>query len=259
MSLGKEIQQQIGIGAVDSRVAEWVIGNLPLLDVFPLENPAPILRVDTDLAEIQGLGSLAFKEKLLMSGGFEGTYGHMKAIYDMHEVRTLTNSSIQLLLLLEPDSYAHFKGRAPIVPCDVRSILWANSGLVDGVVLLPEPADYSDSALMRDRYSRIQELLSPAIWCANIENPHMNEIITRGNPEYLNYIDLIRIFVHGAYPSTSFLHAALGLSLDTLIEDIRKEAARLSQFKGVDGFAQFFTQEEREGMIFEKFTQNLRF
>lgn len=131
-------------------------------------------------------------KKLVLSGGLEGTAGHVGAMKFAHETRTLMEEDpidgLPIFALLEPDSYIRKKGREPLATQQERAELWATSGLVDGVVLLP---DRDQDPSPARRYPKIHELLAPALWLTTDDNPAMVEILRRGLKTAIDIGDII--------------------------------------------------------------------
>lgn len=225
MGVRAEIESSIKDSWSDRDVANWVIKKLPLLQYGFTHSSCPVYGLSLD----QGLILLndsnfplsRFKEqdKIVMSGGFEGTEGHIKVIKEMFETRILTNRfSSPIVLMLEPDSYVQKqKGREPLVSLGQRISLWSTSGLVEAVFVLPEKPDGLSTSDFYDH--KIHELIQPATWCVNVENPHFFEIMNRGvsTPTY----DLIRLFVHHIEVHTSFLNSTRPLKKDEVKKELQ--------------------------------------
>jgi len=224
MSARTEVENYVVCGWRDFRVAEWVIKSLPLLEVAFSHPPCPIYTLSLDKGLLPkgkndcSLEDFRRKQKVVMSGGFEGTEGHMKAVSDMWEVRGLVGPLWQseVVLMLEPDSYiTRRKKRSPIVNVRQRQELWSTSGKVDAVIVLPEKsANLSDE----EYYQMIHKHIAPASWCANVENPSYFEIINRLQKQEV--WDLVRFFVHKPRPHASFLDMTRNLTLEEVGEQL---------------------------------------
>lgn len=185
--ISEQVKERIRDEWLDIGVADWVIRQLPLLDLAT--HPArPIL----SLSEVQPPPPLRSVKKLVLSGGLEGTAGHVGAMKFAHETRALMEEhpvdGLPIFALLEPDSYIKNKGREPLVTQEERAELWATSGLVDGVVLLP---DRDQDPSPARRYPKIHELLAPALWLTTGDNPAMVEILRRGLKTAIDIGDII--------------------------------------------------------------------
>lgn len=185
--ISEQVRERIRDEWADTAVANWVIEQLPLLDLAT--HPArPILQ----LSDVQPPPPLRSVKKLVLSGGLEGTAGHVAAMKFAHETRALMEDDsidgFPIFALLEPDSYIGKKGRKPLVTQPERAKLWATSGLVDGVVLLPDRDQDPSPAL---RYPKIHELLAPALWLTTGDNPAMVEILRRGLTTAIDIGDII--------------------------------------------------------------------
>jgi len=146
MNAKQEVEDYIHTNWLDRVVAQWVIRQLELLTRANISPTCPVYilslteglqRTDTQ----ESPDDFVHKPKLVTSGGYEGVRGHIRLINELHEIRALTTngpSELSIVLLLEPDSYIQNKGREPLVKLDQRAELWATSGLVDAVMLLPE-------------------------------------------------------------------------------------------------------------------------
>ncbi len=256
MGVRAEIESSITNNWSDKEVANWVIKKLPLLKLGFTHYPCPIYGVSLNNGLIplndtnSPLSRFKEKDKLVMSGGFEGTEGHIKVIKEMHETRILTNRfSSPIVLMLEPDSYVQKqKKREPLVNLSQRIALWSTSGLVEAVMVLPEKPDGLSSSDFYDH--KIHELIQPATWCVNIENPHFFKIMNRGNnePSY----DLVRLFVHHIEVHTSFLNLTSTLTkvevkekLNTYILEMIKNYRNT---ESPDEEAKIFMQRIAEGL-----------
>lgn len=225
MGVRAEIEGSIIDRWSDKDVASWVIKKLPLLRYGFTHSPCPVYGLsleqgliplnDTDFS----LDKFKEKDKIVMSGGFEGTEGHIKVVNEMYETRILTNkSSSPIVLMIEPDSYIQKqKKREPLVSLNQRIALWSTSGLVEAVMVLPEKPD--DLSVIDFYDHKIPELISPSTWCVNVENPYFFEIMNRGasSPTY----DLIKLFVHHIEVHTSFLNSTRLLKKDDVKEELQ--------------------------------------
>lgn len=82
--IGEQVKERIRDEWLDAEVANWVISQLPLLDLAT--KPAcPILSVP----EVKFLNQPSPIKRLVISGGLEGTTGHVKAFGSAQEARTL--------------------------------------------------------------------------------------------------------------------------------------------------------------------------
>ncbi|MGA2910670.1 MAG: hypothetical protein ABSE04_02600 [Candidatus Microgenomates bacterium] len=247
-----EIRDRIMSSWFDRRVARWVISRLPLLELAGTRPECSIFQIEgtvlqqTNPSKCDGSG-IVDRQKLVISGGFEGTKGHILALKEMHEVRILDNrlDGARVVLLLEPDSYIKkIKHREPLVALSQRVNLWATSGLVDAVFVAPE---LSDTENMPARYERIHKAISPALWCTNVENPHFKEIISRGDE--VSY-GLVRLFIHEPWPHISFLTGTREMSA----EDVRASLRRYIAGLVANGAGRFqiphnFSEDELEEIV----------
>ncbi len=205
----------------DLRVANWVINKLPLLELGNRFPPCPIytISISDGLSLSRNLPSniteFQSSKKLVISGGFEGTAGHMSAIKDMEEARIFTDGgSHKVVIMLEPDSYIRkFKEREPLMKLNERSFLWSTSSLVDAVILLPER---EQSMSKYDHYASIAKAISPATWCVNVENKHKQEILTRSVGK--EGVNLNGLFINKPEVHASFLHSTMNMDA-TQVED----------------------------------------
>lgn len=206
--ISEQVRERIRDEWLDIGVANWVIRQLPLLDLAT--HPArPIL----SLSEVQPPPPLRPVKKLVLSGGLEGTAGHVGAMRFAHETRALMEQhpidGLPLFALLESDSYIKNKGREPLVTQEERAELWATSGLVDGVVLLPDPSQHASP----DRRSpSIHQFIAPAFWLTTGDNPAMIEILKRGGSK--RGIDVGTIIPRSITPHASFLSETRSMSRD---------------------------------------------
>ena len=233
--INEQVKDRIRDEWLDPGVANWVISQLPLLDMAT--KPArPIL----SLSEIQSTNPLRQK-KLVLSGGLEGTTGHVKAFGFARETRALMGEypvdGLPIFALLEPDSFIEEKGRKPLVTQPERAQLWAESGLVDGVILLP---DRNQNTNPTNHYSTIHESIAPAFWLTTGDNSAMVEILKRGSPK--NGIDIGAIVPRTITPHASFLAETKSMEKDDAKEALFKHVALLYRQKFGDTFARFSVQ-----------------
>lgn len=216
MGARTEVEGDIYKNWIDQKVAEWVIKNLPLLEYAYKNDPCPIYELRLDSNPV-----LPETPKLVISGGFEGTKGHIAAIKDVWEYKALTqNPNTVVTLMLEQDSYIiNCKKRNPLVPLKQRIELWSTSGLVDFVFVLPNrPEDMSPSEF----YEKINQMISPATWCVNIENRNWQEVMYRGQTRKI--IDASRLFAVRPSIHTSFLSSTKNMDTQGVIERLRDYA-----------------------------------
>lgn len=205
MSVAEQVRDRIVSDWRNREVANWVIGNLTVLELGETHTQAPVLDLDWRQGPIQVAGmpdrDFLGSTKLVMSGGFEGNKGHISSVKYLHELRALyADDGMRITLLIEPDSYIRVrKDREPLVNQKERIHLWSTSGLVDAIIGLPEYQNVGDISL---RYKTIHRLIRPAMWCANIENPVHFEIVTRDRKDIL---DIGRIVEHPPEAHSSFL------------------------------------------------------
>jgi hypothetical protein len=207
MGIKQEVENNIAQNWKDKQVAKWVISKLPLLEIGFKHSECPVYSIDFEngLISKNGIGDpelFKSKPKLVMSGGFEGTRGHISVVGNMYETMSLSRKQNWMaVLLLEPDSYIHnMKKRKPLTTLSQRESLWKTSGMLDAIVLLP------DSSTIKDKtnfYFKINKLIGTAEWCASIENPAWKEIITRQGVQWC--LDASRIYGDELYIHSSFL------------------------------------------------------
>lgn len=194
-------------------VAHWVIEQLPLLTMTPATK-RPVWNVDVigNWEHVDGLmmNERTFRKspKVLLSGGLEGTKGHMSAVEQMYEHNWLVGATTSLIgLVLEPDSYIESKGRKPLLHQRERADLWAESGMVDMVITLPEfPTGFTDRT-----YQNLHRWLQPAVWMCSSRSPFMEQVITRDGTEA---IVLPRIIEEIVAPHGSFLASTQPMSVE---------------------------------------------
>jgi len=207
MGAAQEVKNQITANWRSRRVAHWVIDNLPLLEREDTHPPCPIYSVSRQSGLSFHATDFRHLPKFVLSGGIQGTGGHIDALNEMHEIRALKEDVGGVIaVMLEPDAYIQRKGALPIVNLSQRKRLWCTSGLVDAVILLPTRPERTNPA---DHYGRIHDFIKPAWWCTNVENPAWFGIIQRGDTRSF---DLIRLLKHAPKPHTSFLNSTRQLT-----------------------------------------------
>jgi hypothetical protein len=234
--IGEQIKARIRDEWLDTEVANWVISQLPLLDMA-IEPTRPIL----SLSEIQPPDLLRPSKKLVISGGLEGTTGHVKAMKFARETRALMreypDDELPIFALLEPDSFIEGKGRKPLATQLERTQLWAKSGLVDGIILLP---DRNQDTSPANHYSAIHESIAPALWLTTGDNSAMVEILKRGSSK--NGIDIGTIVPRIITPHASFLAKTKSMGKDDAKEALFEHVALLYRQKFGGTFARFSAQ-----------------
>lgn len=206
--LSSPIVERINNSWLDELVAIWVVAQLPLLNVDSSSPAAPILSINNDYTTDEDLPTLP---RILASGGFEGTKGHVSAAkYLQFEVNTLFYPNHNVTLLLEPDSYIRRKNRFPLVTQIERAHLWARSSLIDTVIMLPtQPIDVDQDT----HYQKINELLPNAKWCISGEHPFTKKVLLRNSSTVLELCKIIPTTVH---PHASFLYSTKNMTLNDL-------------------------------------------
>lgn len=231
----EQIKARIRDEWLDAEVASWVISQLPLLDLP--SNPA--CRI-LSLSEVQPPFPLQPEKKLVLAGGLEGTTGHVKAMKFARETRALMGEypvdGLPIFALLEPDSFIEGKGRKPFTTQPERAQLWAESGLVDRVILLP---NQDQDANPTRHYQIIHEFIAPALWLTTGENPAMIEILKRGSK---NGIDIGTIVPRTITPHASFLAKTKSMRKDDAKEALFEHVAFLYRQKFGSTFARFSVQ-----------------
>lgn len=253
-----EVENFITSSWIDKRVASWVIGKLPLLEYGFTHPPCPVYNLSLEkglvLENIPFQGDFEHSNKLVMSGGFEGTEGHLKVVQEMYETRALTGKvQNPIVLMLEPDSYIrNRKQREPLVNLHQRKSLWSTSGLVEAIIVLP---DKPESLSAHDFYDKqIHRLIAPASWCVNIGNPHYFEIMNRGEEE-MQY-DLVRLFVHHIEVHTSFLNSTRRLTGEEVrakLRDYLLELVKCNRYTTTG----FISPEEEVNIYMERIASGL--
>lgn len=208
-----EVKQSIYRRWQDSKVAAWVIDQLPLLHrKSQPEVPIYSLRLTIGLHK-ENQAEFRFPHfrstpKLVMSGGFEGSGGQLASVNEMWDIRALTSGwqETAIGVLLEPDRYILRKGRRPLVDLSHRKLLWSTSGLVDAVVTLPTKRQKTPSQV---HYQHVHDHIKPAKWVSNPENPFALEIVRRGDE---GIFDLILLTKHTPRLHTSFLASTQNLT-----------------------------------------------
>ena len=227
--ISEQVKDRIRDEWLDPGVANWVISQLPLLDMAT--KPArPIL----SLSEIQSTNPLRQK-KLVLSGGLEGTTGHVKAFGFARETRALMGEypvdGLPIFALLEPDSFIAQKNRTPLATQLERANLWATSGLVDGVILLPDRNQNADPA---SHYLAIYESVAPASWLTTGDNPAITEILKRGPKKGF---DIGNIVPRTITPHASFLSETKSMERDDVRTALFEHVALLYRQKHEATFA----------------------
>jgi len=227
--INEQVKDRIRDEWLDPGVANWVISQLPLLDMAT--KPArPIL----SLSEIQSTNPLRQK-KLVLSGGLEGTTGHVKAFGFARETRALMGEypvdGLPIFALLEPDSFIAQKNRTPLATQLERANLWATSGLVDGVILLPDRNQNADPA---SHYLAIYESVAPASWLTTGDNPAITEILKRGPKKGF---DIGNIVPRTITPHASFLSETKSMERDDVRTALFEHIALLYRQKHEATFA----------------------
>lgn len=255
MGVRNELEQHIISSWQDRQVAEWVVDKLPLIEMGDTHPSCPTFNLSLDnglLEEHGGLNNIQEKLKFVMSGGFEGTKAHITAVEEMQDVRTLTFSRGNIIIMLEPDSYIkRYKERDPIVNLEQRSYLWSTSGLVDAVIRLPEKKESTDT---KEHYMQIHQHIKPAAWLTNAENPNHLQILLRSDPQS---ITLGHVFVHQPEVHASFLHSTMDLSLEELKGKLLDYSALLSNKRGPYALPRTATQEQISRVIYERLSREL--
>lgn len=203
------------------QVAEWVIWQLPLLREHVQETkPIFILSSEGELRakERDSFAAEKFlqKHKIILSGGLEGTLGHMHAVWQIHEYKWLAGECMDsdVVLALEPDSYIRQKCRKPLATQEQRAEMWATSGKVDAVVCLPEPRGRFDTA----RYVGVHQRIKPAAWMASSRMPFWKEVIMRDG---VDAIITPRIISESVTPHASFLKQTQAWDREQTLEGLR--------------------------------------
>lgn len=258
MSARNEVENYILNNWQDRVVAQWVIHHLPLLEkgfthppcaIFSLSFTQGLKQINTILSASDFLNT----PKVVMSGGFEGTRGHISAAADMREVKALTLTEGYVTLMLEPDSYiVKYKKREPLLNIEQRSCLWATSGLVDAIILLPEEKT-QERISVTNRYDEIHHIIQPAKWCANVDNPYYEEINMRGT----EMISPVLTFTHRPNVHTSFLCSTKSLNTEKLSEALRKYSLELAQKSSSYELPKFLGLQEAANIIYRELVQEL--
>lgn len=228
MLAAEQVKQDIVRKWHDSRVAAWVIDNIPLLHRvnFP-EVPIFTLALRSGLTQINDFPfrfpDLRRTPKLAISGGLEGSAGQILALKEMHDIRALTSSweDSAIVVMLEPTRYIkEQKHRSQIANLRQRTMLWAHSGLCDAVIILPQRRSKDASR----HYQRIHERIMPVAWCSNPENPHAFEIVHRG---VSGAIDWIRLMKHEPELHSSFLASTRNMTVSETRRALRQYTRQL--------------------------------
>jgi hypothetical protein len=257
MSARSEVENNIQASWKDKKVARWVISNLPLLKESFTHSPCPVftLSLDDGLQQKSGpiFSDFRWTPKIVMSGGFEGTKGHVLAAKEMWETRALRAEKSPLVIMLEPDSYiANQKGRKPIVDIKYREKLWSTSNLVDALILLPEK---KEGVSVEQHYLGVHEQIAPALWCANVENRHWLEIIYRGLQQTEPF-DLNRLYIQRPQPHTSFVAATRDLSAREVKKALYPYILGIVR-SGTYQLPHFLTDEQTAQILFEEIKRGL--
>lgn len=260
MSARSEVETQISNLWKDGDVCRWVIKNLPLLEkahsapwcsVFNISLDYSLQSADSCSDNLSGFRQ---KRKLVMSGGFEGTRGHIEALNNIYEYKALACADDALVgLMLEPDSYIReLKGREPLVGIDLRTEMWATSGLVDFVIKLPrKPPSLPDQYF----FQFIHEQIKPASWCVSIENRSWLEIITRGQVEKV--IDAGRLFSHSPNIHSSFLASTRMKSVEEVRLALWDYSMMIASGSDFSDISTFIPIEQMARIIYEDFSKDL--
>ena len=257
MSVRNEVESYITNSWQDKKVAKWVIGSLPLLEKGFTHSPCPVFNLSFEhglVKKYEASTDNTFRNnrKIVMSGGFEGTEGHMHAVSELREVRALTINA-PFVLMLEPDSYiTQQKGRHPIVNIKQREQLWSTSGLVENIILLPEKEDGVSS---EKHYLQIHKHIAPAVWCANVENPYWLEIITRMQES--EELDIIRVFKHWPELHTSFINSTKDLSAEEVKNTLYSYFLDFCRKPEIYAVPHLTTPEEIAKIIVERVVKDL--
>jgi len=259
MSARNEVEDNILNIWRDKRVAKWVVGGLPLLREGLTHQPCPVFKLSlgdglSPENDVIFDGDFGNNRKMVMSGGFEGTRGHLWSVKEMREARALmADASIFLVLMLEPDSYIiRQKGRQPIANIEQRTQLWSISGLVDAVILLPEK---EEGVPDEEHYLKIHRQIAPAVWCANAENPHWLKIITR--MQAAGSVEIVRLFKHRPELHTSFLSSTRELSVRGVRKALYPYVLGLVKDTGSYQVPHFLTPEQTTKIILERVARGL--
>ncbi len=228
LTIADHVKNKILTDWENNDVANWVISNLQLLELGEEYPQVSVFKINYDTGVTPYANSLADKTilknpKLLISGGLEGTKGHLRSIKQIREIGALINQqSAAIFVLLEPDSYIRKqKSREPLITLEQRVHLWSTSGEVDAVVVLPEILEQEEKEI---RYRKVHELLYPALWCTSVENPHHLQIIRRG----MDYaLDVIRLLNHNLEIHTSFLASTRNMSIEEVEAALRDYVVNL--------------------------------
>ena len=238
-SVGETAKSRILTSWKDERVARWVISQLPLLELAGSHPPVPIFDLDLEsgLTLVSGGGDVdefIGKMKLVISGGLEGTKGHIKIVKQMQESRALLGYSQDeafVIVLLEPDDYIREeKEREPIVYLNVRASGWSASGLVNGVVRLPRRICGESK---KEHYGKVHTFIEPAQWCVSIENPAWKEIVTRQGEKIL---DPSCVFDSEPEAHVSFLDSTKGMGLEELVVALGSYSVELADSTTTEQF-----------------------
>lgn len=221
----ERVKERIHDEWLDAGVATWVISQLPLLDLAA-NQACPILSIP----EVKSLNQPSLIKRLIIPGGLEGTTGHVKAFEFARESRALMKKhpldGLPIYALLEPDSFIKEKGRNPLVTQPERAQLWTESGLADGVILLPDRNQEIDPT---PHLLTIHQSIAPTLWLTTGENSAMVEILKRGLPK--NGIDVGTIIPKTITPHASFLAETKSMERDDVRTALFEHVALLYRQK----------------------------
>jgi hypothetical protein len=189
----------------------------------------------------------------VISGGFEGTKGHISAINEMIEAKVLSESKgTPVVLMIEPDLYIEEnKNREPLLTIEQRKQLWSTSGKVDVLVLLP---NRDRSVDISDHYRSVHEYIKPASWCASIENPYQLEVVTRDGE---NALDIMRLFAHKPNVHSSFITSTQTMNTKQLVEALREYSLYLAEETMSRDVEIFVSPKKQAEVIFNNLAEGL--
>lgn len=246
--INERIKERIHGEWFNPQVAQWAIGQLPLLDI-PTKPACQIF----PLSEVRSSIPLQPVKRLIIAGGLEGTAGHINAFEFARETRALMEENpigaLPIFALLEPDSFIEKKGRKPLVTQAERGELWAGSGLVDGVILLP---DKKQNVKRTDHYSAIHRLIAPALWLTTGDNPAVVEISKRESGENVNFGSIIPRTVT---PHASFISKTKSMGKDDVRAALLEHISSLYYQKYENLFA--FAPGEQHFTVIKKITDKI--
>ncbi len=260
MSVAAEVKQDIMNRWREPRVARWVIDQLPLLHQDGERPSVPVyaLSLRTGLRQLNNASSrfsdFRNTQKLVISGGLEGTAGQTRAIKEIDEIRTLTSGheKTAIAVMIEPDRFIiDQKCRRPIVNQRQRSLLWSTSGLIDAVINLPRR---QRGVIPTNHYSRIHDHIAPAEWVTNVENPARFEIIMRKDRKAL---DIIRLIKHQPMPHTSFLEATRTLSVQETRAALFDHLLGMVKKPDLYTISEFIPPKESAAILYQEMSRGL--